>query len=109
MLKSKPFAHPKKPVSKAVYVSIGNSDNKLTQREWANFIEDIDIVVARYTDSPHGRWFSAPDSAYQNFCVCLEIDPADVEDFKIDLGHLCRRYKQDSIAWAEAETEFIRP
>lgn len=42
-----------------VYVSIGNSDDKLTQESWADFIEAVDdnLPIKR-----HGVWFSAATS-----------------------------------------------
>src|SRR5687768_6435898 len=53
------------------YVCIGNSDDKLSQREWSNFIDDVDefCEVGFHT---HGRWFSAPDVQWQSACWCIE-------------------------------------
>lgn len=90
-----------------VYVSIGNSDNKLTQEEWVNFIDAVENAVDRQAGQVHGRWFSAPDSAFQNFCICFELIPALAEDMIRRMGYLRERYRQDSIAWAVAETTFI--
>lgn len=93
-----------------VYISIGNSDDKLTQSEWAFFCRDVDIIIRSRRLQVHGQWFSAPDSKYQNACWCVEHEfgPAGREDFKDQLRTIARQYKQDSIAWAEVErTEFI--
>jgi hypothetical protein len=95
-----------------VYISIGNSDDKLPQKEWADLIADIDDDVLRAAHVVHGRWFSAPDSAWQNACWCIEF-PANVQDgrvasLKSDLTTRARTYGQDSIAWAEVQqTEFL--
>lgn len=92
-----------------IYISIGNSDNKLTQEEWADFIDEIDELLDVY----HlvGRWFSAPDSEYQNACWCVTIPPTGGAHAFIRgaLRGLAERYRQDSIVLAKAETEFVKP
>ncbi|MEU1883404.1 hypothetical protein ABZ470_39375 [Streptosporangium sp. NPDC020072] len=91
-----------------VYVSIGNSDDKLTQREWARFVQDTGYAVHRQAREVHGVWLSPPDWEYQNACFCLEIPRDEVRFLKAELAGLCETYRQDSIAWAEAPaTEFI--
>jgi hypothetical protein len=40
-----------------VYVSIGNSDDKLTQREWSMFCLAVDEALS--LTPKHGVWFSA--------------------------------------------------
>jgi hypothetical protein len=92
-----------------VYISIGNSDDKITQREWSMFVQGALGAVGQATTQIHGVWFSAPDSEFQNACVCAEIDDsADEKILKERLAQLARLYSQDSVAWAVADTEFIR-
>lgn len=99
-----------------VYISIGNSDDKLSQADWSAFVRDVDNYVDFVCDggaaTVHGRWFSASDAAYQNACWCV----AFVDDdhlgsragwLRDNLPALAKTYRQDSIAWAEATTEFI--
>ncbi len=97
-------------MSSNVYIGIGNTDNKLTQQEWAAFIEDVEIVL---TGLPmHGAWFSRPDAPWQNACWLVDLSektPGYATDLKVVMGHLAARYNQDSIAWAEAATTFIPP
>lgn len=103
---------------KTVYVSIGNSDDKLTQTEWARFQTEVLEVISETATQIFGVWHSGPRSQYQNMCVGFAFDP----DHKVDLvfgetanAHLhesldrIRAYfKQRSIAWAEVQTtEFI--
>lgn len=95
-----------------VYVSIGNSDDKLSQAEWANFIRSVGHTL-RFLDDVHihGYWLSSPESSYQNACWCVEFESDDlnaVQTTREDLRALGRRFRQDSIAWAEVkETEFL--
>lgn len=95
------------------YISIGNSDDKLTQAHWALFASDLrglldDLVEAG--GKVHGVWYSAPDSPYQNMCVCLELpdDERMLGRLKHTLASLAFRYRQDSIAFAIAQTELIQ-
>lgn len=90
-----------------VYVSIGNSDDKLSQAEWADLISDTFDTAAQAAWQVHGTWYSAPHQAYQNACICFEISETAAEDLKTMLAQIAADYSQDSIAWAVAETEFI--
>ena len=90
-----------------VYISIGNSDDKLTQVEWSQYvIEMLTRVVS--IGHKHGDWYSAPFSAYQNACWCVEFgNDADVAEAREVATEVRKKWRQDSIAWAEADTEFI--
>lgn len=99
-----------------VYISIGNSDDKLPQLEWAQFARAVDQAVtdaARWVGTQvHGRWYSLPTEPWQNACWCVDIDPAMtsvIEDLRNALAQMAGEWGQDSIAWAEATTEFLRP
>lgn len=93
----------------SVYVSIGNSDDKLSQRRWVEFIEDVSIILDDHSRVIHGAWYSEPKSFFQNACWCFEpkilIAAVDMRD---RLRLLAAKYGQDSIAWAECpETDFL--
>lgn len=93
-----------------VYISIGNSDDKLTQADWAGFIQDVHDAANDAAIAMHGEWFSAPASPWQNACWCVELHDPDAFALAGELGRLCAIYGQDSIAWAEvAKTEFLSP
>src|SRR5262245_37840415 len=91
------------------YISIGNSDDKLTQVERSEFITDVTASVAHYGDEIHGFWLSPVESRWQNACWCVEY----VEDSKLPahrlqaqahgLAMLSRKYRQRAIAWAEVD------
>lgn len=93
-----------------VYVSIGNSDNKLTQRRWSEFVDwvsrllDTDGmgVVAR-----HGFWLTPSDAPWQGACWCVEV-AAPALKLRQRLELAAREFGQDSIAWAEVgNTRFL--
>ncbi len=97
-------------MSTTVYVSIGNSDDKLTQSEWSIFYARVDSLLENValTAQIHGRWLSPGNAPWQNACWCVEVPESAVDKLKADLANLARVYRQDSIAWAVApETEFL--
>ncbi len=97
-----------------VYVSIGNSDDKLSQSAWSGFHEEVEEVIQRAASAVHGSWVSPSTSQWQNACWCFEVtaDP-DLDICKRRwlrnrLENLAKAYGQDSIAWAETpKTEFL--
>ncbi len=96
-----------------VYVSAGNSDDKLSQAEWSAFIRDIEhSLPSGGWVRRHGNWRSLPDDPWQNACWCVEINDAVAETstvaMKKQLAFIATSWNQDSIAWAEVkETEFL--
>lgn len=95
-----------------VYISIGNSDDKLSQRNWTHFLAEVDTALNQVQTRRHGAWHSSPFSPWQNACWCVEIpdDQEVVAALKVDLAEFAREYSQDSITWAEApRTEFLCP
>jgi hypothetical protein len=96
------------PSTLTVYVSIGNSDDKLSQARWAMFQMDVARALTGAGAKFHGEWHSHAGSMWQNACWCFEIVPTVAEKLKLQLGRLANAYDQDSIAWAEApRTEFL--
>lgn len=91
-----------------VYVSIGNSDDKISQVEWAAFVADLKDVVARYAGQVYGQWFSVPDAPYQNMVTAFLLATRDISGLKAALADLRKVYRQDAVAWALARgTEFL--
>jgi hypothetical protein len=91
-----------------VYVSIGNSDDKLTQVEWAAYAGTVQGAVRRAAGAVYGEWTSLPLAAFQNACWCVEVEPARADALRRELSGIAGMYRQDSIAWAEVPlTEFI--
>lgn len=89
-----------------VYVSIGNSDDKLTQAEWSNFLHSFRECMAKFAVEVYGDWASEPSSSYQNACMAIATETP--RTLKAALTMLRKEYRQDSLAWAEApRTEFI--
>lgn len=90
-----------------VYVSIGNSDDKLTQAEWSAFYGQVVSAVRACAQQVYGEWQSAPVSQWQNACIGFAVPSLDAPFLKDGLRQLAAQFGQDSIAWAEAQTEFL--
>ena len=91
-----------------VYISIGNSDDRLTQRRWAEFVLRAHQIIEARAAVLHGSWVSPSAQQWQNACWCAVIRLAVVPALKDELRLLSREFDQDSIAWAKAsETEFL--
>jgi hypothetical protein len=91
-----------------VYLSIGNSDDKLTQAEWSEFNIRIAAEVTSYATTIHGAWHSHPAGRWQNSAWCLEFTTEGaIWQAKQAATEIRKEYRQDSVAWAVAETEFI--
>lgn len=99
---------------KTVHVAIGNSDDKLTQVEWVAFIKDMDATIRNYAIEVHGAWHSFPDSKYQNAAWAFDInpDPASHDGISKSLKYwlqvVAMKYRQDTIAWNESETQLLQ-
>lgn len=88
-----------------LYVSIGNSDDELTQQEWADYWEDVNnLIVTSYASDVYGVWTSETSARFQNACWAFNVEDEVLDDLGNDLSELRRRYRQDSIAVARAET-----
>lgn len=91
-----------------VYVSIGNSDDKLQQGEWSAFYGDVDQAIRKSdcVGAIHGAWISESRAPWQNACWAFDLFAAPT-NLRAELRALAHAYRQDSIAWATAETEFL--
>lgn len=90
------------------YISIGNSDDKLTQIEWSRFCRELVETVQDTAIRVYGIWHSEPSSEYQNMCIAAEFREKDVASVKASLHAIRQHFRQNSAAWAEVpETEFI--
>jgi hypothetical protein len=93
---------------KTITLQIGNTDNKLSQGKWAEFvdkmarrIEDEPTVTVHFFGGPHA-W--AP---WQNVAWVLLIDEHDIPSLMEAVTVIRVEYQQDSVAWTEGTTVFI--
>ena len=90
------------------YVSVGNSDDRLSQADWSAYVQQVRIMLGPRARETHGEWYSLPDQPYQNACFCVVLADPDVPAVQAELTRLREAWGQDSVAWAEAPvTQFI--
>ena len=99
------------------YISIGNSDDKLTQQRWAAFIDatrefltgNRGMALGGRPWQIHGEWYSRPDHPWQNANWCVEINDVDQRYLYQQMAEHARLYDQDSIAVAIGQPVFCGP
>jgi hypothetical protein len=94
-----------------VVIQIGNSDNKLTQSEWADFVKQIsDLLHLGWLNDRlrvHFQGFSASDSPYQNACFVIE-EQENLRDFLLpSLTEIRKTFRQESVAVTFGDTAFL--
>jgi hypothetical protein len=93
-----------------VYVSIGNSDDKLSQARWSEFHGKVNEAVRDRALTVFGDWVSPSSDPWQNACIAFGIDYDDVPFLKSELRELAAKFGQDAVVWAEVRlTEFVGP
>ncbi|SDT74318.1 hypothetical protein [Actinoplanes derwentensis] len=98
-----------------VHIAIGNSDDRLTPRQWSALMTAVGGAVSRAAVMPgarvHGAWTSGNHLPWQNACWCSPLPAGQrfVTVRRIRLGRLASRFRQGPIARAVAGTEFIGP
>lgn len=108
--------------ARTVFVSIGNTDNRLTQQQWADYHAAVDRHMRYLADNRdrrayvviHGRWVSPSTDPYQNACWSFTPQTTSWDgegggrEYTRDLlSEIAATYEQDSVAWAEAVTDFL--
>jgi hypothetical protein len=96
-------------MSTTLVVVIGNSDNKLTQQEWADYAAKTAAIVHHYATTQHFAGCSPGTDPRQHACWIVEMDPALKGFLETALQRLCHEFRQDSIAVLTGETQMIGP
>ena len=93
---------------KTVTVQIGNSDDKLTQREWADFVSHVDSAIQLFSSEVHFSGVSYGASRWQNAAWVIACTDRQSDIIRKHLEVFRSGFNQDSIAWTEGETTFIK-
>lgn len=89
-----------------VTVSIGNSDDKLTQKEWNRFVEDMIEAVAK-AGKVHFFGGASTFAPWQNVAWIAEVQPKDVDALLDEINRIRQRYNQDSAFVMVGEGMFV--
>ena len=90
-------------------IQIGNSDDKLTQAEWSEYVTELNQILQNWQVSVHFLGYSPANAPWQNACWVFEVETDPwLEDMKAELSYLARKFRQDSIAFTIGDTEFVK-
>lgn len=92
---------------KTVTVQIGNSDDKLSQSTWHNFVTRTHMVAIQFFCRVHFVGASNGDAMHQNACFVFDTD--NIDGLRAALSELAHDFNQDSIAMTVGETEMVTP
>jgi hypothetical protein len=91
-------------------IRIGNSDDKLSQEDWACFTADLRSLIHEWTGGIHFFGFSAPNEPWQNCCAVFNADVNELPlaEVQARLADLAQRFGQDSITLTMGTTFFVK-
>lgn len=92
---------------KTITIQIGNSDNKLSQQDWSDFVNDVNELIGYYAKEIH--FFGAPPNyaPHQNSAWVITCNDTAIENLKGSITSFRKHYNQDSVAFTIGNTEFI--
>lgn len=80
-------------------LQIGNTDNKLTQQEWSEYVAKIIRVVKKFSDELYFSGGSSNWEPWQNYCIVFSlITDEKLNIFMEMIVEIKDEYKQDSVA-----------
>jgi hypothetical protein len=92
---------------KTIVVQIGNSDNKLPQAEWAEFVRRVDGTIREHAQAVHFFGGTENWAAWQRVCWVFDCEQSRLADLKNLVTSARKKFRQDAAAFTEGETEFI--
>lgn len=94
-------------IVRTITIQIGNSDNKLTQVEWARFVEEINMIILQHRDQQHFFGGSINWMPWQNVCWVITCAEWNIDELKAALVRIRAKYSQESVAYMEGEPQFL--
>ena len=92
---------------KTITIQIGNTDDKLTQVEWAAYVLTVKDTILRHCKQIHFFGGSVNWDRWQNVAWVFECSEEMIDSLRKGLTADRKAFNQDSIAWTEGETDFI--
>ena len=90
-----------------ITVQIGNTDDKLTQAEWAAYVLMVKDTILRHCIQVHFFGGSVNYDRWQNVAWVFECKEERKESLMRALTEDRKVFRQDSIAWTQGVTDFI--
>lgn len=92
---------------KTICIQIGNSDNKLTQTEWSDFVAMVGNAILAHDAKVHFFGGAPTWERWQNVCWVIDCPNGMVDFLRATLQDIRERYRQESVGYLEGETEFL--
>lgn len=92
---------------KTVVIQIGNSDNKLTQNEWAHYAEYMRSAIAANAVQVHFSGGSDWNAPWQNACWVCEVADVQLSGLTEAVRKCREQFEQDSAAVTIGETLLV--
>jgi len=90
-----------------VTISIGNSDDRLPQKEWSEYVREVRDCVNEVAEEVHLDGGSNYDSPRQNACFVLTIQEYMYADLQKYVTDIRKKFSQDSVAITAGKVKFI--
>jgi hypothetical protein len=92
---------------KTVTIQIGNSDDKLSQTEWAGFVVMMRYAILANCIQVH--FFGGPTNfeRWQNVAWVVTCEADKLASLKAAVTDARATFNQDSAAWTEGDTQFV--
>lgn len=92
---------------KTVVVQIGNSDDRLAQKQWSDFCAEIDRHLHANSRAIHFRGTSDGAAQWQNACWVISVEDGKVLELLAEVAIIRENYDQDSAAVLVGDIEFV--
>lgn len=88
-------------------IQIGNSDNKLTQQEWSQYVSEVRDATTEEGVETHFFASSEGSQPWQNACWVIAIHEAEVDAMLSAITTIRKKYRQKSIAVVLGDVRMI--
>jgi hypothetical protein len=92
---------------KTVTIQIGNSDDKLQQKQWSDFVYETKFAVECFCEKIHFTGGAESWAPWQNFAVICVVEDDSITLLQRRLAQIRAEYKQDSLAFTVGETVMV--
>jgi hypothetical protein len=92
---------------RTVTIQIGNSDDKLQQKQWSDFVYETKKAMECFCETIHFTGGSENWAPWQNFAIVGIAHEYSIEILKKRLTQIRDNYKQDSLAFTVGETVMV--
>lgn len=98
-------------MTRSAAVLIGNTDDKLSQQQWAGFCNDVAEAIREAGLPVHFAGAPYTAAPWQNAAWVIELPNGavshEVNSLRTKLRRLAAEYDQETVAWFDGQTQFL--